>query len=122
MIAKQIIIDKVVEYVTNQIQVLSTKSPIMMLARPFVTRSVNNYIGKLDNFLSAIQDEKGMIDIEGIIDEEIDNLTVMQLQKVKGLEIGEGQIKFNIPMIDKSMVITTDDLADFKQSLLSNNK
>ena len=63
-----------------------------------------------------------MIDIEGIIDEEIDNLTVMQLQKVNGVEIGNSEIKFNIPIINKDMVITTDDLADFKQSLLSNNK
>lgn len=122
MIEKKIVIDKVVEYVTGQIQTMTASNPILMLARPFIARATNNYIGKLDKFLSAIQDEKGMIDIEGIIDEEIDNLTVMQLQKVNGVEIGNSEIKFNIPVINKDMVITTDDLADFKQSLLSNNK
>lgn len=119
MIAKEVIINKVVEYVNNQLGIMSVNNPMVMLARPFISRAMNNYISKFDKFLTAIQDSNGMVDIEGIIDEEINNLAVMQLQKYDNFDIGRGEIKFNIPIINKSMVITTDDIADFKQMLLS---
>ena len=119
MIAKEVIINKVVEYVNNQLGTMSANNPMVMLARPFISRAMNNYIGRFDKFLTAIQDSNGMVDIEGIIDEEINNLAVMQLQKYDNFDIGRGEIKFNIPIINKSMVITTDDIADFKQMLLS---
>lgn len=98
MIAKEVIINKVVEYVNSQLGTMSANNPMVMLARPFISRAMNNYIGRFDKFLTAIQDSNGMVDIEGIIDEEINNLAVMQLQKYDNFDIGRGEIKFNIPI------------------------
>lgn len=47
-----------------------------------VSRVANNYIGKLDGLLKAIEDKDGKVDIEGILSESIDNLVVAQVKNI----------------------------------------
>lgn len=84
---------------------------------------LNNYIGKLDGLLKAIEDKDGKVDIEGILSESIDNLVVAQVKKYpnvfSGIEIGNGTIKINVPSFDKQLVFDYNDIESFKQNLLN---
>lgn len=88
-----------------------------------IPRVANNYIGKLDGLLKAIEDKDGKIDIEGILSESIDNLVVAQVKKYpnvfSGVEIGGGTIKINIPSFDKQLVFDYNDIETFKQNILN---
>lgn len=88
-----------------------------------ISRVANNYIGKLDGLLKAIEDKDGKVDIEGILSESIDNLVVAQVKKYpnvfSGIEIGNGTIKINIPSFDKQLVFDYNDIESFKQNLLN---
>lgn len=89
----------------------------------YVSRVANNYIGKLDGLLKAIEDKDGKVDIEGILSESIDNLIVAQIKKYpnvfSGVEIGGGTIKINIPSFDKQLVFDYNDIETFKQNILN---
>lgn len=88
-----------------------------------LARVANNYIGKLDGLLKAIEDKDGKVDIEGILSESIDNLVVAQVKKYpnvfSGVEIGGGTIKINIPSFDKQLVFDYNDIETFKQNILN---
>ena len=93
------------------------------IIKPYVSRVANNYIGKLDGLLKAIEDKDGKVDIEGILSESIDNLVVAQVKKYpnvfSGIEIGNGTIKINIPSFDKQLVFDYNDIETFKQNILN---
>lgn len=93
------------------------------IIKPYVSRVANNYIGKLDGLLKAIEDKDGKVDIEGILSESIDNLVVAQVKKYpnvfSGVEIGGGTIKINIPSFDKQLVFDYNDIETFKQNILN---
>lgn len=122
MVAKQLIIDKLVEFANNQINTIVSSNPMFIFYKPFIARGLNKYIGKADKFLSFIEDTNGNIDIEGIIDEEVENLLVLQVQKFDGVEIGEGKLSLDIPGLNKKIVITSDDIKEFKKNLVENKK
>lgn len=73
--------------------------------------------------LKLAQDDNGMVDIEGIINETADNLLVAQVKKypevLGGVEIGNGTIRVKIPLIDKVIELDTNDLTAFKETLTS---
>lgn len=48
------------------IEVLDS-NPFSFIIKPYVSRVANNYIGKLDGLLKAIEDKDGKVDIEGIL-------------------------------------------------------
>ena len=93
------------------------------IIKPYISRVANNYIGKLDGLLKAIEDKDGKVDIEGILSESIDNLVVAQVKKYpnvfSGVEIGGGTIKINIPSFDKQLVFDYNDIETFKQNILN---
>ena len=123
MVAKEVIINKVVEFIDSKLSVLSSNNPIVLIFRPVIARAINNNIGKLDSILKLIQDDKGMIDVEGIMDEMVNNLLVSKVKQypdiLGGIDVGAGTIKVNIPYINKSLVFDTEDFESFKQSLIN---
>lgn len=122
MIKREVIITKTVEFINSKLSELSTNNPIVLIIRPMLARAINNNIGKVDSVLKLIQDENGEIDVEGILSETIDNILVSKVQNypdiLGGVKIGEGNIKINIPFINKAIVFDTSDIETFKQSLI----
>lgn len=123
MINKEAVIKKIVEFANTKLTEIGAQNPVILLVRPFFARAINNNIEKLDSLLSMVADKEGMVDIEGIMTEMVDNLLVARLTKypkvLGGLEIGEGSIKMNIPLMNKQLVFDTNDIETFKQSLIS---
>lgn len=122
MIQKEVIIQKIVEFADKKLVEIGSQNPMMLLVRPFFARVINNNVTKLDSLLSMVADKDGMVDIEGIMTEMIDNLLVARLTSypkvLGGLEIGEGSIKLNVPLMNKQLVFDTNDIEVFKQSLI----
>lgn len=122
MVQKEVIIEKIVEFANTKLAEIGANNPVILLVRPFFARAINNNITKLDSLLSMVADKDGMVDIEGIMTEMIDNLLVSRLTSypkvLGGLEIGEGSIKLNVPLMNKQLVFDTNDIEVFKQTLI----
>ena len=123
MVERKVIIDKIVGFANANLSELSSTNPVVLIARPYIARVINNNIAKFDSLLKLAQDDNGMIDIEGIINETADNLLVAQVKKypevLGGVEIGNGTIRVKIPLIDKVIELDTNDLTAFKETLTS---
>lgn len=123
MVERKVIIDKAVSFANAKLSELSSTNPVVLIARPYIARVINNNIAKFDSLLKLAQDDNGMVDIEGIINETADNLLVAQVKKypevLGGVEIGNGTIRVKIPLIDKVIELDTNDLTAFKETLTS---
>nr|UVM95963.1 MAG: hypothetical protein [Bacteriophage sp.] len=123
MVERKVIIDKVVSFANAKLSELSSTNPVVLIARPYIARVINNNIAKFDSLLKLAQDDNGMVDIEGIINETADNLLVAQVKKypevLGGVEIGNGTIRVKIPLIDKVIELDTNDLTAFRETLTS---
>lgn len=122
MIKKDIIINKTVSFINEKLTELSNANPLIMFARPIISRAANNMINKMDSILSLIEDKDGMVDIEGILTETIDNILVAQVKKypdlLGGIELGNGTIKVNIPGINKAIMFDHKDIEYFKEYMI----
>lgn len=60
------------DYIVKQLISMGESSPAIRLLTPLAKRAIMNNIDSFDKFLKPIADKDGMIDIEGIFDEEND--------------------------------------------------
>lgn len=73
------------DYIIKQLLSMGESSPAIRLLIPLAKRAITNNINSFDKFLKPIADKDGMIDIEGIFDEEmevinnIDNFNLIYL-------------------------------------------
>lgn len=58
------------DYIIKQLVSMGESSPAIRLLTPLAKRAITNNINSFDKFLKPIADKDGMIDIEGIFDEE----------------------------------------------------
>ena len=71
-----------------------------------------------------IADKDGNIDIENILAEMMENLMTtnpftFKTSFVGDIEIGGGEIKFNLPLTNKRLVLNMTDLETFKEMLIT---
>lgn len=59
------------DYIIKQLVSMGESSPAIRLLIPLAKRAITNNINSFDKFLKPIADKDGMIDIEGIFDEEM---------------------------------------------------
>ncbi|MEE1476282.1 hypothetical protein [Fusobacterium sp.] len=74
--------------------------------------------------LDLIADKDGNIDIENILTEMMENLMTtnpftFKTSFVGDIEIGGGEIKFNLPLTNKRLVLNMTDLETFKEMLIT---
>lgn len=87
-------------------------------------RAITNNINSFDKFLKPIADKDGMIDIEGIFDEEmeiinnIDNFN-FDIPFIGGGNISKGIISLEVPYVNKIVALNQTDLEVLKESLIS---
>lgn len=87
-------------------------------------RAITNNINSFDKFLKPIADKDGMIDIEGIFDEEmevinnIDNFN-FDIPFIGGGNISKGIISLEVPYVNKIVALNQTDLEILKESLIS---
>jgi hypothetical protein len=123
MITVPRLIENLQRYVDIQITEMAKTSPMMGFMKPLISRAATNAIGKADKALSLLADKDGNIDIENIISEMRDSVLTSQpftvnLPVLGDVEIGNGLIMANIPMINKRLVLNRDDLNMLKEMLI----
>lgn len=121
MVERKFIINNLKNIVDTKIVEMTSNDVLGLIIRPFINAAANKYICKVDTFLKFIEDDKtGMIDIKSILNEMMNNLITAKAKEYpnisKGLVIGDGKIKMDIPIFDKSIVLDTKDIEEFKNS------
>ena len=114
-----VIMDMLTNFIDIQLTSVAKGNPIMALVKPLITRVIDNNSYKVETLLKQIADKDGLVDAKGILSEMIDNITSMNPTKLDTgflgeLEIGGGKIKMNIPLLNKALVLTHQDLIDFR--------
>lgn len=91
------------DYIIKQLVSMGESSPAIRLLIPLAKRAITNNINSFDKFLKPIADKDGMIDIEGIFDEEmevinnIDNFN-FDIPFIGGGNISKGIISLEVPL------------------------
>lgn len=107
-----------VEFLDIKLTNLSKDNQLVnVFIRPIFSRIINNNIGKVNQALSIIADENGMIDADGILNDMIDNLIISPVKEERGIKIGAGNVEIKIPFINKAIALDKDDINEFKEML-----
>jgi hypothetical protein len=123
MVTRNQLMTNIRAYLYSQMNNLSEGNPAINLFKPFLNRMIDNNLYKVEPLLDLITDKEGNIDIENIITEMRDNLLtsqpfVVNIPVLGDIEIGNGLIMANIPMINKRLVLNRDDLNMLKEMLI----
>lgn len=116
--------DNLKSYVSLQLDSMSKSNPMIGFMKPFITRALDKNFGKVTKALDLISDKEGNIDIENIITEMVENLIntnpfTFKTSFIGDIEIGGGEIKFNLPFTSKRLVLNITDLETFKEMLIT---
>ena len=123
-----ITIDKLSEniktYASLQLDQIARDTPLLAFIKPLLVRAVNSNLDRLPKILEFITDSNGNIDVEGILSEMIQSIVSTQkfsihTKFIGDIQIGEGQIVFDIPFINKQVVLGMSDIEQFKEIILS---
>lgn len=122
MIAVDKLTQNLKTYIVTQIDTMSKNTPMISFMKPLITRSLDKNFNKIIKALDLIADENGNIDIESILTEMSEGLLntnpfFFKTQVIGDIEIGGGQIKFNLPFTSKRLVLNMDDINTFKEML-----
>lgn len=121
MLSKEDIIKRLSEFVNNKVDEMSINNSIVMVFRPVIHRVTDKMVCKVDKLLSLLADENGMIDIDAILGEMANNLITAAPKSypdvLNGLTIGNGKIVIDVPIIDKELVLTKEDIEDLRHYL-----
>ena len=125
MITTKQLLNNIKEYLIVQLGDLSKSTPIIGFVKPLIDRILNNNLDKIESILGLIADKEGNIDVEQILNEMLDNVINTTPFKINtgfigDIEIGGGNIKINIPLTDKKLVLNQNDLNILKETLISN--
>lgn len=124
MITTTQLIENLKVLILDKLNTLKTTQPLIGIAEPFITRALNNKIGNLHTFLDLISDGKGNIDIDTILQEVSTNLVnskpfSIEVPILKTIKIGGGIIEFDIPYINKSIILNSQDIIKLKEMITS---
>lgn len=116
--------DNLKSYVSLQLDSMSKSNPMIGFMKPFITRALDKNFDKVTKTLDLISDKEGNIDIENIITEMTENLMntnpfTFKTSFIGDIEIGGGEIKFNLPFTSKRLVLNITDLETFKEMLIT---
>ena len=116
--------DNLKSYVSLQLDSMSKSNPMIGFMKPFINRALDKNFDKVTKTLDLISDKEGNIDIENIITEMMENLMNTNPFTFKtsfrgDIEIGGGEIKFNLPFTSKRLVLNITDLETFKEMLIT---
>lgn len=107
-------------YISLQLESMAKTNPMIGFMRPLIIRALDKNFSKVSKALDLIADKDGNIDIENILTEMMENLMTtnpftFKTSFIGDIEIGGGEIRFNLPLTNKRLVLNTTDLETFKE-------
>ena len=117
-----VVAERVRSYINGQITRVAMDNPVVGFMKPIITRVIDNNVYKIEDGLKMIADKDGNIDIENILTEMMENLMTtnpftFKTSFVGDIEIGEGLVKLNLPVVNKRIVFNSTDLQELKNLL-----
>lgn len=118
-----LIISRLHTYINAQLNSLSQSNPLMAIAKPLITRAIDNNVYKVESVLKQIANKDGLLDIDNILSEMIESIINTQPFRIDAkflgeLEIGGGHIKMNLPFVNKAVVLNQQDLLSLRDMLV----
>lgn len=118
MVKKDIVISEIVNYINSKLDAIYKNNPLVnIFIEPYISEAINTNISKLDSFLSMVTREDGMIDTDKILNGIMNKLVTTNINNIKGVSINNGDIKLDIPFINKSLVLNNKDIEELKTKL-----
>lgn len=119
------VINKLRIFLHTKIEDVSKSNPLIGFVKPLILRAVDNNIHKLAGALGLMADSQGNIDIEVILPEMIQSVMnvdpfPMHINSFGDIIIGGGNIRIDIPFIDKEIVFSNSDFEDLRTLMTSN--
>ena len=116
--------DNLRAHVATQLDTMSKNTPMIGFMKPLITRALDKNFSKVTKALDLIANDEGKIDIENILTEMMENVMntnpfTFETSFIGDVEIGGGQIKFNLPLTNKRLVLDMTDLEAFKEMLIT---
>lgn len=116
--------DNLKSYISLQLESMAKTNPMIGFMKPLITRALDKNFSNVSKALDLIADKDGNIDIENILAEMMENLMTtnpftFKTSFVGDIEIGGGEIKFNLPLTNKRLVLNMADLETFKEMLIT---
>lgn len=116
--------DNIKTYIITQLDSMSRNTPIIGIMKPLIIRAIDKNYNKLTTVLELIADNEGNIDIENILTEMMENIMntnpfTLKTSFIGDIEIGGGNIKFNLPFTNKRLMLDMNDLEAFKEGLIT---
>jgi hypothetical protein len=113
-------------YISLQLESMAKTNPMIGFMRPLIIRALDKNFSKVSKALDLIADKDGNIDIENILTEMMENLMTtnpftFKTSFIGDIEIGGGEIRFNLPLTNKRLVLNTTDLETFKEMVITKN-
>lgn len=110
------------DYINKQLINMSKTNPVIGFVKPLITRALDKNFDKVHTTLDLIADKEGKIDIENILAEMMENLMTTQpftfnTSFIGEIEVGGGEIKLNLPLTNKRLILNMSDLETFKETL-----
>lgn len=126
MIATTQLTNNLKTYITSQLDTMAKSTPMISFMKPIITRVVDKNFSKVTDTLNMIADKEGNIDIENILEEMLQNVMntnpfTFKTSFIGDIEIGGGQIKLNLPLTNKRIVLNQGDIQIFKEALIKNS-
>lgn len=106
----------------GQITRMAMDNPVVGFMKPIITRVIDNNVYKIEDGLKMIADKDGNIDTEAILTEMLDSVMkakpfTINTPFIGDIEIGEGLVKLNLPVVNKRIVFNSTDLQELKNLL-----
>lgn len=113
------ITEKVQSFIESKITSMAVDSPMIGIFKPLFMRGINNNLYKLQNGLQFIADKNGNIDVDSLVTEITESIIsskpfTINTTFLGPIELGGGTIKMGLPFTSKQIVLTSQDLQDFK--------
>lgn len=117
-----ILADRIKTYIGSQVTRMAAESPVVGFMKPLIVRVLDNNLYKVEDGLKMIADKEGNIDVEAILTEMLESVMssrsfTLNTSFIGDIEIGEGMIKMNMPVVNKRLAFNMSDLQELKELL-----
>lgn len=126
MITKEQLLNNIRTYINTQVNEIAKNFPAINFIKPMLVRGIENNLYKVESTLNFLVDKEGYIDIENILKEMESSLMnsapfTINVPILGDVEIGGGLVMFNIPIVNKRLVLDREDFAILKEILINKN-
>lgn len=115
--------DNFKKWFMGELGTLASNNPAIKFAHPFIKRAASKKLDGLTKSFEWVADKEGNLDVDVLFEEIIENLKNPEVFNfeapyIGNIEVGNSQIKMNVPMTDKKMLFKISDIELLRDALI----